>query len=44
MEIDGKDGMSVRRQPEVQSVYTSCGYAKIFQGIDGNLFHERLKE
>ena len=36
MESDGKDGMSVGRQPEVQGVFPSCGYAEIVQGIGGH--------
>ncbi len=36
MESDGKDGVSVGRQPEVQSAYPSCGYAEIVQGTGGH--------
>lgn len=36
MESDGKDGVSVRRQPEVQGVFPSCGYAEIVQGTGGH--------
>lgn len=36
MESDGKDGVSVGRQPEVQGVYPSCGYTEIVQGIGGH--------
>lgn len=36
MERDGTDGVSVGRQPEVQGVYPSCGYAEIVQGTGGH--------
>lgn len=36
MESDGKDGVSVGRQPEVQGVFPSCGYAEIVQGTGGH--------
>lgn len=36
MESDGKGGVSVGRQPEVQGVFSSCGYAEIVQGTGGH--------
>mgnify|MGYP004530202799 CR=1 FL=1 len=36
MESDGKDGMSVGRQPEVQGVFLPSRYAKIVQRIGGH--------
>lgn len=40
MESNGKDGVSVGRQPEVQSVFPSCGYAKSFRGLAGIVHSE----
>ena len=42
MESDGKDGVSVGRQPEVQGVFPSCGYAEIVHGGGAGIVHSEI--